>query len=120
MKIRVYNKNQNEIEQMFDEKINTPLTEKERNRDMERTYVFNFVFKVMAAAGIFAILGLAGASDLNTIANGELFLYGGLAFLAAAVGIWGASNCSRSIAAFERRQRREKARLRVVMGSKAA
>lgn len=87
---------------------------------MERTYVFNFVFKVIAAAGIFTILGLAGASDLNAITNGELFFYGGLAFSAAAIGIWGALNCSRSIAAFERRRRREKSHLRVVMGNKAA
>ncbi len=88
---------------------------------MERTYVFNFIFKVMAVVGIVSILGLAGASDFGTIENTELFLGGSAAFLSAAIGIWGASNCTRAIRAVERRQRRKRSRqLRVVTNPKAA
>lgn len=75
----------------------------------------------MAAIGIVAVFGLAGASDFGTIENAELFLGGTAAFLTAAVGIWGASNCTRAIRAVERRQRRAKARqLRVITNVEAA
>ena len=77
---------------------------------MERTYVFNFIFKVMAAAGIVAVLGIAGASDFGNITNAELFVYGGISFLMASFGIWGAMNCTRTIEAMKRRERRERAR----------
>ena len=76
---------------------------------MERTYVFNFVFKVMAAAGIVCILGVAGASDFGNITNAEVFVYGGISFLMAFFGIWGAVNCTRAIEAMKRRARRERA-----------
>lgn len=90
-------------------------------RKMERTYVLNFVFKVMAAAGIISILGIAGASDLGTLSNAELFIYGGISFLAASLGIWGAINCTRAIEATERRRRRERARyVAAVYSAKAA
>ncbi len=79
---------------------------------MERTYVFNAVFKIMAAAGIIAVLGLAGSSDLGTISNAELFIYGAISFAAAALGIWGSINCTRAIEAMKRRQRRAIARAR--------
>lgn len=77
---------------------------------MERTYVLNIIFKVMAAAGIISVLGIAGASDFGSISNIEIFLFGGISFLAASVGIWGSLNCTRAIEAMKRRERREKAR----------
>ena len=77
---------------------------------MERTYVFNFIFKVMAAAGIISVLGIAGASDFGSITNAELFVYGGISFAMAFCGIWGAMNCTRAIEAYKRRERRERAR----------
>ena len=77
---------------------------------MERTYVLNFIFKVMAAAGIISVLGIAGASDLGTVSNAEIFVYGGFSFLMASIGIWGSMNCTRAIEAAKRRERREKAR----------
>ncbi len=77
---------------------------------MERTYVLNFIFKVMAAAGIIAVLGIAGASDFGNITNAELFVYGGISFAVASFGIWGTINCTRAIEAMKRRERREKAR----------
>ena len=77
---------------------------------MERTYVLNFIFKVMAAAGIISVIGIAGASDFGTITNAELFVYGGISFVMASFGIWGAINCTRAIEAMKRRARRERAR----------
>ena len=77
---------------------------------MERTYVLNFIFKVMAAAGIIAVIGIAGASDFGNITNAELFVYGGISFLMASFGIWGAMNCTKTIEAMKRRERRERAR----------
>lgn len=77
---------------------------------MERTYVLNFIFKVMAAAGIIAVIGIAGASDFGNITNAELFVYGGISFAMASFGIWGTINCTRAIEAMKRRERREKAR----------
>ena len=77
---------------------------------MERTYVLNFIFKVMAAAGIIAVVGIAGASDFGNITNAELFVYGGISFAVASFGIWGTINCTRAIEAMKRRERREKAR----------
>lgn len=77
---------------------------------MERTYVLNFIFKVMAAAGIIAVVGIAGASDFGNITNAELFVYGGISFAMASFGIWGTINCTRAIEAMKRRERREKAR----------
>ena len=77
---------------------------------MERTYVLNFIFKVMAAAGIISVLGIAGASDFGSITNAELFVYGGISFIMASFGIWGSINCTRTIEAMKRRARRERAR----------
>lgn len=77
---------------------------------MERTYVLNFIFKVMAAAGIIAVLGIAGASDFGSLSNAEIFIYGGISFLMASFGIWGATNCTRAIEAYKRREKRERAR----------
>ena len=77
---------------------------------MERTYVLNFIFKVMAAAGIIAFFGIAGASDFGNISNAEIFVYGGISFAAASLGIWGAINCTRTIEAMKRHARRERAR----------
>lgn len=88
---------------------------------MERTYVLNFIFKVMAAAGIISVLGIAGASDFGNITNAELFVYGGISFIMASFGIWGAINCTRAIEAFKRRERREKARrIAAIYTAKAA
>lgn len=77
---------------------------------MRRTYVFNVIFKIMATLGILCILGIAGMSDLGGISNTQLFIQGGISFLFAATGIWGASNCSRALAAMKRRKLREAAR----------
>ena len=93
---------------------------KKGSNDMERTYVFNFIFKVLAAAGILSILGIAGMSDFESLSNAEVFLYGGVSFLAACVGVWGAMNCTRAIEAAKRRARRAKARNNVVPFPKAA
>ena len=88
---------------------------------MERTYVFNFIFKVMAVAGIIAAFGIAGTSDLGTFSNAEVLIYSGISFLASAIGVWGATNCTRAIEAMKRRERRIRARaFSVVYGSKAA
>ena len=87
---------------------------------MERTYVLNFIFKVMAAAGIIAFFGIAGASDLGTLTGAEFFLYGGISFLMASFGIWGALNCTRAIEAMKRRARRERARIAAIYTANAA
>ena len=77
---------------------------------MERTYVLNFIFKVMAAAGVISVFGIAGASDFGSLTNAEIFVYGGISFLMASIGIWGTINCTRTIEAMKRRARRERAR----------
>ncbi|MBQ6877533.1 MAG: hypothetical protein IJO22_03920 [Oscillospiraceae bacterium] len=87
---------------------------------MERTYVLNFIFKVMAAAGIIAFFGIAGASDIGKLTGSEFFLFGGISFLMASFGIWGAINCTRAIEAMERRARRERARIAAFYSAKAA
>ena len=61
---------------------------------MERTYVLNFIFKVMAAAGVISVFGIAGASDFGSLTNAEIFVYGGISFLMASIGIWGTINCT--------------------------
>lgn len=75
---------------------------------MERTYVFNTVFKVMAALGFISLLGLAGSSDLGEISSSRLFIQGGVYIVCAAVGVWGAMNCSRIIESEKKRIRRAK------------
>ncbi|MBE6892746.1 MAG: hypothetical protein E7482_01880 [Ruminococcaceae bacterium] len=81
----------------------------------------NFIFKVMAAAGIISLFGIAGASDFGSITNAEIFVYGGISFAFASFGIWGAINCTRAIEAFKRRERREKARrIAAIYTAKAA
>ncbi len=95
-------------------------TRKGRSK-MERTYVLNAVFKIMAAAGIIAIIGLAGSSDLGYFSNPELFLFGGISFAAAYIGIWGSTNCTRAIEAMKRRERREiTRRVEAMYSAKAA
>lgn len=79
-------------------------------RKMERTYVFNAIFKVMAVAGIISILGIAGASDFGNISNAEFFIYGGISFFATALGIWGSVSCTKAIETMKRRERRAIAR----------
>lgn len=75
---------------------------------------------MLAAAGIIAMIGTAGMSDFGSLSNAEVFLYGGVSFLAACVGIWGAMNCTRAIEAAKRRARRVKARNNVIPFPKAA
>ena len=88
---------------------------------MERTYVLNFIFKVMAAAGVISVFGIAGASDFGSLTNAEIFVYGGISFIAASFGIWGTINCSRTIEAMKRRARRERAhRIAAIYTAKAA
>lgn len=88
---------------------------------MERTYVLNAIFKVMTAAGIIFVLGIAGSSDIGIFSNGEILLYGGISFAMASIGIWGIINCTRAIEAMKRRERREKARrIASIYSAKAA
>ena len=88
---------------------------------MERTYVLNFIFKVMAAAGVISVFGIAGASDFGSLTNVEIFVYGGISFLMASIGIWGTINCTRTIEAMKRRARRERAhRIAAIYTAKAA
>ncbi len=88
---------------------------------MERTYVLNFIFKVMAAAGIISVLGIAGSSDFGNFTNAEIFVYGGISFAIASLGIWGTINCTRAIEAMKRRARRERAqRVAAIYTAKAA
>ncbi len=83
--------------------FNIPIEIKKGRNDMERTYVFNFIFKMMAALGIFALIGTAGMSDLGNISNAQIFLQGTVSLILAWVGIWGAINCTKSIEAVKRR-----------------
>ena len=79
---------------------------------MERTYVLNFIFKVMAAAGVISVFGIAGASDFGSLTNAEIFVYGGFSFLMAS---------TRTIEAMKRRARRERAhRIAAIYTAKAA
>ena len=88
---------------------------------MERTYVLNFIFKVMAAAGVISVFGIAGASDFGSLTNAEIFVYGGISFFMASIGIWGTINCTRTIEAMKRRARRERAhRIAAIYTAKAA
>ena len=87
---------------------------------MERTYVLNFVFKVLAACGVIAVFGVAGLSDGGVLSTAEVFIYGIMAFLTASFGIWGASNCTRAIEAEKLRRKRERARLRRAASYKTA
>lgn len=85
-----------------------PLLTKKGRIKMERTYVFNTVFKIMAALGFVSLLGLAGSSDLGEISTAKLFLQGGISVICAGIGVWGAVNCSRIIDAEKKRLRRLK------------
>ena len=88
---------------------------------MERTYVLNFIFKIMAAAGIISLFGIAGASDFGNLTNAEIFVYGGISFAFASFGIWGAINSTRAIEAMKRSARRERAqRVAAIYTAKAA
>lgn len=101
-------------------KTDTPLVTEERMLKMERTYVLNFIFKVLAACGIIAVIGVAGLSDGDVLSTAEVFIYAGMAFLAACLGIWGSSNCTRAIEAEKLRRKRERARLRRAAAYKTA
>ncbi len=106
---------------MFDFIEHPHIDDRKGRSKMERTYVLNTIFKIMAAAGIISVLGIAGASDFGSISNIEIFLYGGISFMAAGIGIWGSLNCTRAIEAEKRRARREKARrIAAVYSPKAA
>lgn len=88
-----------------------PIQRKGHN-DMKRTYVLNFVFKFMAVSGIICVLGTAGMSDFGSISNAQIFIQGGISFLAACIGVWGATNCTRAIEASKLRAKRALARKR--------
>ena len=76
----------------------------ERMLKMERTYVSNFIFKVLAVCGVLAAICVAGLSDSDVLSTAEVFIYGGTAFFAACLGVWGTSNCTRAIEAERERQ----------------
>ena len=88
-----------------------PLKKKGRNK-MERTYVFNFIFKMLAGIGVLGVIGIAGLCDCGNLTTAQVFFFGGISLLLAYVGIWGATNCSRAIEAEKRRRRKEIAKLR--------
>ena len=89
-----------------------PYMTQERMLKMERTYVLNFIFKVLAVCGVLAAICVAGLSDSDVLSTAEVFIYGGMAFFAACLGVWGTSNCTRAIEAEKLRRKRETARLR--------
>lgn len=92
----------------------------ERMLKMERTYVLNFIFKVLAVCGVLAAICVAGLSDGDVLSTAEVFIYGGTAFFAACLGVWGTSNCTRAIEAEKLRRKRETARLRRAAACKTA
>lgn len=89
-----------------------PRIDKERMLKMERTYVLNFIFKVLAACGVIAVFGVAGLSDGGVLSTAEVFIYGIMSFLTASFGVWGAYNCTKAIEAEKLRRKRERARMR--------
>lgn len=97
-----------------------PYMTQERMLKMERTYVLNFIFKVLAVCGVLAAICVAGLSDGDVLSTAEVFIYGGTAFFAACLGVWGTSNCTRAIEAEKLRRKRETARLRRAAACKTA
>ena len=97
-----------------------PYMTQERMLKMERTYVLNFIFKVFAVCGVLAAICVAGLSDGDVLSTAEVFIYGGTAFFAACLGVWGTSNCTRAIEAEKLRRKRETARLRRAAACKTA
>lgn len=87
---------------------------------MERTYVLNFIFKVLAACGVIAVFGVAGLSDGGVLSTAEVFIYGIMSFLTASFGVWGAYNCTKAIEAEKLRRKRERARMRRASACKIA
>lgn len=98
----------------------TPYMTQERMLKMERTYVSNFIFKVLAVCGVLAAICVAGLSGSDVLSTAEVFIYGGTAFFAACLGVWGTSNCTRAIEAEKLRRKREMARLRRAAACKTA
>ena len=97
-----------------------PYMTQERMLKMERTYVLNFIFKVLVVCGVLAAISVAGLSDSDVLSTAEVFIYGGTAFFAACLGVWGTSNCTRAIEAEKLRRKRETARLRRAAACKTA
>jgi len=79
---------------------------------MKRTYVFRFLFTVLAVCSVAAFVGLAGGSDLGLFSTGEVFGFGVPALALAAFGVWGARLCGDALQ--PRRTRRPV--MRVVTG----
>lgn len=100
--------------------IEHPRIDKERMLKMERTYVLNFIFKVLAACGVIAVFGVAGLSDGGVLSTAEVFIYGIMSFLTASFGVWGAYNCTKAIEAEKLRRKRERARMRRALAYKIA
>lgn len=100
--------------------IEHPRIDKERMLKMERTYVLNFIFKVLAACGVIAVFGVAGLSDGGVLSTAEVFIYGIMSFLTASFGVWGAYNCTKAIEAEKLRRKRERARMRRASAYKIA
>lgn len=86
--------------------IEHPRIDQERMLKMERTYVLNFIFKVLAACGVIAVFGVAGLSDGGVLSTAEVFIYGIMSFLTASFGVWGAYNCTKAIEAEKLRRKR--------------
>ena len=83
---------------------------------MERTYVLNFIFKVLAACGVIAVFGVAGLSDGGVLSTAEVFIYGIMSFFTASFSVWGAYNCTKAIEAEKLRRKRERARIKISGG----
>ena len=97
-----------------------PRIDQERMLKMERTYVLNFIFKVLAACGVIAVFGVAGLSDGGVLSTAEVFIYGIMSFLTASFGVWGAYNCTKAIEAEKLRRKRERARMHRASAYKTA
>lgn len=97
-----------------------PRVNQERMLKMERTYVLNFIFKVLAACGVIAVFGVAGLSDGGVLSTAEVFIYGIMSFLTASFGVWGAYNCTKAIEAEKLRRKRERARMHRASAYKTA
>lgn len=100
--------------------IEHPRIDQERMLKMERTYVLNFIFKVLAACGVIAVFGVAGLSDGGVLSTAEVFIYGVMSFLTASFGVWGTYNCTKAIEAEKLRRKRERARMRRASAYKIA
>lgn len=75
---------------------------------LEKMCILNFVFKMIAAAGIIGIFVIAGLSDADILNNAHIFSYGTASLLLSSIGIWGYLNCTRIIDSYKKSYNRRK------------